>query len=176
MARVVIIGAGAMGLAAAYHAAKAGHAVEVLEAGAEAGGMAAHFDFDGLSIERFYHFVCKTDQPTFKLLAELGLAEKMRWRSTSMGYFSGGKLHRWVIRYRCCSTPASAFSPASAMACWPSSRPGAIGGTRWKRRAHANGSPAGLAARCMKSCGSGCSTSSSMNMPTMYRQHGSGPG
>ncbi|MET0362412.1 MAG: FAD-dependent oxidoreductase, partial [Sphingobium sp.] len=61
MARVVVIGAGAMGLAAAYHAANAGHVVEVLEAGAEPGGMAAHFDFDGLSIERFYHFVCKTD-------------------------------------------------------------------------------------------------------------------
>lgn len=104
MAKVVIIGAGAMGLTAAYHAAKAGHAVEVLEAGPEAGGMAAHFDFDGLSIERFYHFVCKADQPTFKLLDELGLADTMRWRSTSMGYFSGGKLHPWgdpvaLLRY-----------------------------------------------------------------------------
>lgn len=104
MAKVVIIGAGAMGLAAAYHAAKAGHVVDVLEAGPEAGGMAAHFDFDGLSIERFYHFVCKADQPTFKLLDELGLAGAMRWRSTSMGYFSGGKLHPWgdpvaLLRY-----------------------------------------------------------------------------
>lgn len=104
MARVVVIGAGAMGLAAAYHAAKAGHAVEVLEAGPEPGGMAAHFDFDGLSIERFYHFVCKADQPTFDLLDELGLGDKMRWRITSMGYFSGGKLHPWgdpiaLLRY-----------------------------------------------------------------------------
>ncbi|MDB5698720.1 MAG: amine oxidase [Alphaproteobacteria bacterium] len=104
MARVVVIGAGAMGLAAAYHAAKAGHQVEVLEAGAEPGGMAAHFDFDGISIERFYHFVCKADRPTFELLDELGLGDKMRWRKTTMGYFSGGKLHRWgdpisLLRY-----------------------------------------------------------------------------
>jgi protoporphyrinogen oxidase len=104
MAKVIVIGAGAMGLAAAYHAAKAGHAVEVLEAGPEPGGMAAHFDFDGLSIERFYHFVCKTDAPTFKLLAELGLRDKMRWRETSMGYFAGGRLHAWgdpisLLRY-----------------------------------------------------------------------------
>jgi len=48
-----VIGAGAMGLAAAYHAAQAGMVVEVLEAGPDAGGMAAHFDLDGLSIERF---------------------------------------------------------------------------------------------------------------------------
>jgi len=84
-----------MGLAAAYHAAKTGHHVEVLEAGPEPGGMAAHFDFDGLSIERFYHFVCKTDAPTFALLDELGLADRMRWRITSMGYFIDGRLHEW---------------------------------------------------------------------------------
>ncbi len=95
MTRLVVIGAGAMGLAAAYHAAKAGHQVEVLEAGREPGGMAAHFDLDGLSIERFYHFICKADAPTFALLDELGLADRMRWRKTSMGYFSGGKLHKW---------------------------------------------------------------------------------
>jgi protoporphyrinogen oxidase len=84
-----------MGLAAAYHAAKAGHQVDVFEAAAEPGGMAAHFDFDGVSIERFYHFVCLSDQPTFDLLAEIGLGDAMRWRHTTMGHFSGGKLHRW---------------------------------------------------------------------------------
>jgi len=95
MSRVVVIGAGAMGLAAAYHAAKAGHSVDVLEAAPEPGGMAAHFDFDGLSIERFYHFVCKSDHATFELMRELGIGDRMRWRTTSMGYFIGGRLHAW---------------------------------------------------------------------------------
>src|SRR4051812_8129817 len=95
MARVAVIGAGAMGLAAAYHALKEGHEVALFEAGPEPGGMAAHFDFGGLSIERFYHFVCKTDAPTFALLDELGLADRMRWRITSMGYFIDGRLHEW---------------------------------------------------------------------------------
>lgn len=93
--RVAVIGAGAMGLAAAYHAAKAGHQVRVYEAGSEAGGMAAHFDFGGLSLERYYHFVCKADQPTFDLMQELDIADAMRWRATSMGYFIGGRLHSW---------------------------------------------------------------------------------
>ncbi len=84
-----------MGLAAAYYAGKAGHDVQVLEAGAEPGGMAAHFDFDGLSIERFYHFICTSDEPTFTLLAELGLASALTWRRTSMGFFTGGRLHDW---------------------------------------------------------------------------------
>ena len=95
MAKVVVVGAGAMGLAAGYHAAKAGHDVTVLEAAPEPGGMAAHFDFDGLSIERFYHFVCKADAPTFELMEELGMGDQMRWRTTSMGLFTDGKLHEW---------------------------------------------------------------------------------
>ncbi len=84
-----------MGLAAAYQAVLDGHEVDVLEANAEPGGMAGHFDFGGTSIERFYHFVCRADGPTFQLLAELGIAEKLRWKNTSMGFFSGGRLNRW---------------------------------------------------------------------------------
>jgi protoporphyrinogen oxidase len=95
MSRVVVIGAGAMGLAAAYRAAVNGHTVEVFESAPEPGGMAGHFDFDGVSLERFYHFVCKTDTPTFDLLAELGISHKMRWRETSMGVLTQGKLFKW---------------------------------------------------------------------------------
>jgi protoporphyrinogen oxidase len=106
MAHVAVVGAGVMGLAAAYHAAKAGHSVELLEAGPQPGGMAAHFDFDGLSIERFYHFVCKADTPTFALLDELGLGDRMRWRTTSMGYFIDGKLHEWGNPFALLTFPA----------------------------------------------------------------------
>jgi len=95
MSCVVVIGAGAMGLAAAYHAIKRGHQVTVLEAAPEAGGMAAHFDLGGLSIERFYHFVCKADRATFELMAELGIGDKMRWVPTSMGYYIDGRLYPW---------------------------------------------------------------------------------
>ena len=95
MSRVVVIGAGAMGLAAAYHALKRGYDVTLLEAAAEPGGMAAHFDLGGLSIERFYHFVCKSDQATFDLLAELALSDKIRWVPTSMGYYFDGTAYPW---------------------------------------------------------------------------------
>lgn len=95
MSRVVVIGAGAMGLAAGYYAGKQGHDVTVLEGAPEAGGMAAHFDLAGLSIERFYHFICRADRSTFELLSEIGLADKMHWVPTSMGYYIDGTLYPW---------------------------------------------------------------------------------
>ena len=82
MSKVAIVGAGTLGLTTAHHAVKAGHAVDVFEADTVAGGMAAHFDFAGISLERYYHFVCKADRATFELLEELGLAHAMRWRPT----------------------------------------------------------------------------------------------
>jgi protoporphyrinogen oxidase len=92
---VAVIGAGPMGLASAYYALKAGHSVSLFERQREPGGMAAHFDFAGISIERFYHFVCKADVPMFDLMRELGMADKICWRPTSMGYFIEGKLYKW---------------------------------------------------------------------------------
>lgn len=95
MSRVVVLGAGPMGLAAAQRAVTLGHEVDVIEADIKAGGMAAHFDFSGVSIERFYHFVCKSDAPTFDLMAELGIGDRMRWVETSMAYYTHGKVHKW---------------------------------------------------------------------------------
>ena len=77
MSRIVVLGAGPMGLAAAQRAAALGHEVDLIEADSKVGGMAAHFDFSGTSIERFYHFVCKSDAPTFALMSELGISAKV---------------------------------------------------------------------------------------------------
>lgn len=104
MSHIVVLGAGPMGLAAAQRAVTLGHQVDLLEAGSEVGGMAAHFDFSGVSIERFYHFICKSDQPTFDLMKELGILDKMRWANTSMAYYTHGKVHKWgdpisLLRY-----------------------------------------------------------------------------
>jgi protoporphyrinogen oxidase len=84
-----------MGLAAAYQAVRRGHHVDVCEAGPVPGGMSAHFDFGGISLERFYHFVCRGDQPTFDLMKDLGIEDKLRWVPTSMGLCLGGRLQPW---------------------------------------------------------------------------------
>lgn len=91
----VVLGAGPMGLMAAMELLKAGHEVDLYERDDRIGGMSASFDFDGLEIERYYHFLCKTDFAFFHLLDELGLSHALRWVDTHMGYFYGGKLQDW---------------------------------------------------------------------------------
>ncbi len=93
--RVAVLGAGPMGLASAYQLVKDGHRPVVFEADDRVGGMAAPFDFNGLTIERYYHFHCISDQAFLTMLSELGLSAKMRWKETKMGYWYQGKLQPW---------------------------------------------------------------------------------
>jgi protoporphyrinogen oxidase len=90
-----IIGAGPMGLVCALELLKCGEAVEIFEHDDRIGGMSASFDFDGLPIERFYHFICKPDQPLFALLRELGIEDRVRWTDTRMGLYCAGRLYEW---------------------------------------------------------------------------------
>ncbi|MBA2131269.1 NAD(P)/FAD-dependent oxidoreductase [Stenotrophomonas maltophilia] len=84
-----------MGLMAAVKLLDQGHSVTIYERDDRIGGMSANFDFDGLSIERYYHFICKTDYPLFALLERYGLSKALRWTDTKMGYFYKGKLYKW---------------------------------------------------------------------------------
>ena len=90
-----VLGAGPMGLMCALELLKAGHNVDLYERDDRIGGMSATFNFDGLEIERYYHFICKTDYPLFELLADLDLSSKLRWTDTKMGFYWNGRLHKW---------------------------------------------------------------------------------
>jgi len=93
--RIAIIGAGPMGLAMAYQLVKDGYKPIVYEADDRVGGMTATFDFDGIEIERYYHFHCTSDTAFFEVLDELNLKDKLNWVSTKMGYWFDGKLQPW---------------------------------------------------------------------------------
>lgn len=93
--KIAIIGAGIMGLSAAYECLKNGYSVTVYEKLPAPGGMATHFQLGNISIEKFYHFICKSDNHTFDLLKELGIFEDLCWRNTEMGYFVDGMEYDW---------------------------------------------------------------------------------
>jgi len=84
-----------MGLAVAYQLARDGHRPVLFEADNRVGGMTAVFDFNGLDIERYYHFHCTSDTAFFQLLDELNLADKVHWVKTKMGFYYQGALHPW---------------------------------------------------------------------------------
>jgi len=90
-----VIGAGPMGLAVAYQLVKDGFKPVVFEADDRVGGMSASFDFDGLRIERFYHFHCTSDDAVFQMLDELGIKSKLHWVETKMGYYYQGGVRAW---------------------------------------------------------------------------------
>jgi protoporphyrinogen oxidase len=93
--RIAVLGAGPMGLAVAYQLAKDGHEPVVFEADDRVGGMTATFDFNGLEIERYYHFHCISDHAFLTMLDELNIQDKMHWVETKMGYWYQNKLQAW---------------------------------------------------------------------------------
>ncbi|QBJ78414.1 NAD(P)/FAD-dependent oxidoreductase [Aquitalea sp. USM4] len=93
--RIAVLGAGPMGLAVAYQLARDGHEPVLFEADDRVGGMTATFDFDGLDIERYYHFHCISDHAFLQMLEELNLGSKMKWVETKMGYWYQNRLQPW---------------------------------------------------------------------------------
>ncbi|HEX3050595.1 MAG TPA: NAD(P)/FAD-dependent oxidoreductase [Aggregatilineaceae bacterium] len=77
--RVGIIGAGAAGLAAAYDLTRAGHQVQIYEAGPEVGGLAAGFKDEKWewTLEKFYHHWFANDDAVLGLVKELGAGDKL---------------------------------------------------------------------------------------------------
>jgi protoporphyrinogen oxidase len=90
--RVVVIGAGLSGLAASFDLVRAGCHVTLLEASSDFGGLASSFKLEGNPIERFYHFICRTDSQLMKLVDELGLSSKVHWHQSRTSFYHNGKL------------------------------------------------------------------------------------
>lgn len=92
---IAILGAGPMGLATAYYLIKQGYQPDIYEADNQIGGMTATFNFNGLQIERFYHFHCTSDDAYFEMLDDLNLRHKFHWVKTKMGFYFQQSLQEW---------------------------------------------------------------------------------
>jgi len=91
--RIGIIGGGISGLSAALAFRKQGHEVAVFQKESELGGLIGAFDFEGLEIEHFYHFLCLHDSGYFDLCRELGLADRIRFVKARTGFYYAGRLY-----------------------------------------------------------------------------------
>ena len=98
--KVIVIGAGVAGLAAAYELAKRGHEVAVYEASDRPGGQVRTFVVDGGSgggrVEIFYHHLFRSDVDVVALIDELGLGDDLLWIDSNVGLHAGGRNYPFV--------------------------------------------------------------------------------
>ncbi len=106
--RVAVIGGGITGLTAAFTLLQQGMDVTVYEARPSVGGLSAAQDFGPFQWDRFYHCILTSDRELLKLIDDLGLSSKLRWRTTEVGFYSRDALHRMtgpvdLLRFPCLS-------------------------------------------------------------------------
>lgn len=94
--KVGIIGAGAAGLAAAWDLIRAGHSVEIYEAEAAVGGLAAGFRDEGWewTLEKFYHHWFESDHAILGLIEEIGQRDKVIYPRPKTSYWIDGRIVR----------------------------------------------------------------------------------
>ncbi|HET7292553.1 MAG TPA: NAD(P)/FAD-dependent oxidoreductase [Vicinamibacteria bacterium] len=95
-ARALVIGGGPAGIRAAHRLAKGGVETTLLESAPVLGGLASSFDVQGVTIERYYHFICKGDDDLVEALGEIGLSGKLHWKDSRMAYFVDGTLYPFL--------------------------------------------------------------------------------
>ncbi len=93
--KVIVIGAGFTGLAAAYDLARQGLEVEVFEADNDVGGLAGTFEISpGCRIEKFYHHWFTSDLAILGLIKELGLDPQLRYIASKTGLYYANSTYR----------------------------------------------------------------------------------
>jgi protoporphyrinogen oxidase len=90
---VAVVGGGISGLVAAYWLAKAGARVTIYEASDQLGGLGTFFQYQNVSLERFYHCMLPSDRHLLGVLHELGIDDQIYWKETSFGFMRDGKLY-----------------------------------------------------------------------------------
>ena len=77
-------------MSAAFELARAGNNVTLVEADDQLGGQGTFFRSGARWVDRFYHCQMPTDDYLLKLIDDLGLADRMYWKPTHMGFIVDG--------------------------------------------------------------------------------------
>jgi protoporphyrinogen oxidase len=92
--KIGIVGGGIMGISLGYFLTQQGARVEIFEASPVLGGLAGPLELeDGVAVDRFYHAILSSDSHLRQLCTELGIADKLRFHETKMGFYFQGRIH-----------------------------------------------------------------------------------
>ena len=91
--RYAIIGGGAAGCTLAWHLTRNGHEVHVYERERGVGGLASDIPFGQTTLDRFYHHIFTSDTHVIAYLERTGLAQKLHWCKSSVGFEHRGTLY-----------------------------------------------------------------------------------
>lgn len=90
--RVVVIGGGIAGCAAALRLAHLGHRVTLIERSPQLGGLVVSFSVGGTPLECFYHHIFPHEADVISLIHQLGLGDRLAWRDSSTGVLYDGRI------------------------------------------------------------------------------------
>jgi protoporphyrinogen oxidase len=90
--KIGIIGGGLTGLTAATKLTQE-HEVELFEKMPYLGGCLSSYHVNDYWIERYYHHCFSNDNRLFDLVRELGLSDRIEWRTGTTGYFAGNQIY-----------------------------------------------------------------------------------
>ena len=97
MERIAIIGCGISGMTLAKRLSEAGITAEIFEKESKPGGIARGFKSEGWkdSVEFFYHHWFQKDDDLLGLIDELGLKDRVKFRTPKTVMFHKGKFYRF---------------------------------------------------------------------------------
>jgi len=90
--KIGIIGGGLTGLVAANRLVQE-HEVDLFERMPYFGGCLSSYYVNNYWIERYYHHCFSGDNNLFALITEMGLFDKLEWRTGTTGYFANNKIY-----------------------------------------------------------------------------------
>ncbi len=94
--KVGVIGGGVAGMVAAFRLRQQGHVVSLYEASPFLGGLVRTFDTGGDKLEAFYHHIFSTDTTVVDLIEELGMSDRLIWRTSKVGFYRDEKIYDFV--------------------------------------------------------------------------------
>ena len=106
MRQTVVLGAGLTGLSAAYHMAKSGQQVVVIEREAEVGGACRTLTEDGFSFDLTGHLLHLRRDDSTPLLAELGVLRELRRHRRRAGVALAGRITPYPLQIHTYRLPA----------------------------------------------------------------------